>query len=428
MKYDECLQYLDRLGNEVLTMKFGLETIRRLLSQLGEPHRKYPSVLVAGTNGKGSVARFVGGILQACGYRTGLYTSPHLTDVKERIAVDGKPVSRDRFAEAFGRIVQEIRRLGLDHHPTYFETLTAAAFWRFSEDNVDAAVLEIGMGGRLDSTNVVDPTLSIITPISLDHEKSLGGTVAEIAVEKAGVIHPGRPVATAPQQPEALRVLRSRAESLGCRLLEVDPREIDRQAEPDGRYQVRYHGVQCRLQVLGARQAENAALAMAAAELLRQDGFELPSDGIAAGLSAVRPYAVLRKLLDRPALYIDGGHNPEAARAVAEFAARHTEAPRALVFGIMRDKQIGEILRTLKPLFETVFLTRVDSPRAAKLEELQAFDPDATVVPDPIEALRLARRKACTVVVTGSFYLAGEVASRIAELQLGAAPGGILRK
>ncbi len=410
MNYHECLAYLDRLGNEVLTMKFGLDAIRRLLSELGDPHLVHPSVLVAGTNAKGSVARFLGGILSAAGLRTGLYTSPHLIDVQERIAVDGSPIPADRFAAVFSEVVAAIAGMDLEFHPTYFETLTATAFLEFAQSRVEVAVLEIGMGGRLDSTNVVDPRVSVITPIGLDHQHVLGDTIAKIAAEKAGIIHRGRPVVMAGQDPVAAKVVRERARELGCQVTEVDRSELVSSPDEDGCHRIQYRGVQARLRVAGAHQAENAALAVLAAESLRLQGFPLPVEAIVAGLEGTPPYAAARKVATAPDLFIDGGHNPDAARSLARFLYRHTRPPRALVLGMMRDKQIGEFLTILRPCFDAIYLTRVDSPRAASLQELAGWEPSGIPCASPLEAVRRARSGGNTVVVTGSFYLAGEVA------------------
>ncbi len=413
MNYRECLDYLDRLGNEVLTMKFGLETMRLLLGRLGDPQLRYPSILVAGTNGKGSVARFLAAILSASGYRTGLYTSPHLVHVEERIAVDGRTIARDRFAAAFSRVSEAILSLGPPRHATYFETLTATAFAAFSEAEIDIAVLEIGMGGRLDSTNVVDPEVSVLTPIGLDHQHILGATVAEIAAEKAGIIHPGRPVVSAPQVPDAMRVVRARAEDLGSPLEVVDPSEIASQPTSDGRHRLAYRGRSARLRVFGRHQAENAALAILASDTLQSRGWILPKRSVEKGLSGVQPYAAPRRLRRDPDLFIDGGHNPDAARRLASFLLEHTQPPRALVLGMMRDKEIGEFVAVLRPAFETIYLTRIESERAATVEDLLGLVPDGRAEPDPLRAVQLASADARTVVVAGSFYLAGQVAARV---------------
>ncbi len=413
MDYPACLQYLDRLGNEVLTMKLGLDNIRRLLERLGDPHREYPTVLVAGTNGKGSTARFLASILHHGGYRTGLYTSPHLVDLRERISVDGRLISEGEFAADFTAVAEAIGDLGDEHHPTYFETLTATGFLHFSRRDVEVAVLEVGLGGRLDSTNVVLPKLSIVTPLGLDHTHLLGGTLREVAFEKGGIIHPRRPVVLAPQPGEAFEVLHDIAAERAAPLHRLRLEDVTEASSEDGRYGFRLDGRPYRLPLYGRHQVENAALALRAAGLLAEQGFQLDPDRFPAAVAAMRPYSVLRKLGDSPALFADGGHNREAAGRLREFVLEHTAEPRALVLGMMRDKPIEGVASVLTPGFQRVYLTRIDYPRAASLERLQEAVPDGLPVPDPMEALQQARKGSATVVVTGSLYLIGEVVGRL---------------
>ncbi len=418
MNYRDCLDYLNRLGNEVLTMKLGLENIQRLLALLGHPHLSCPCILIAGTNGKGSTARFLAALLHYSGYRTGLYTSPHLVDLRERIAVDGQLVSPGDFAAAFSEVTEAISRLAASHHPTYFETLTATAFLSFARQEVEVTVLEVGLGGRLDSTNVVLPHLSIITPVALDHTQVLGDTLEQIAGEKAGIIHPDRPVLLAPQHPAAGKVLEERARHLQAPLHHLDLAEVSGLESAGGCYTFRFRGQSFQLALPGRQQVENAALALRAAELLGQRGLQFRRERMGEAIAALEPYSVLRPLEDSPLLLIDGGHNPAAAERLREFLLEHTRTPRHLVLGMMRDKQIESVGSILAPCFDRVFLTRIDSPRAATLERLQEAIPEGIAIPDLWEALEAARPGAETVVVTGSFYLVGEVAGRLAGTPL----------
>ena len=216
MNYRESLHYLRQLGDEVLTMKFGLSTMRSLLAALGDPHRSYPAVLIAGTNGKGSVARFLGSILRADGICCGLFTSPHLIRVEERFRVDGESIPESDFANCLTEVVRTVRTLELPCHPTHFETLTALGFLYFARKRVSIAILEIGMGGRLDSTNVADPILSILTSIGYDHQKYLGNSLGEISREKAGILRPATPAIVAPQIPEVQTRLLSASREAGA--------------------------------------------------------------------------------------------------------------------------------------------------------------------------------------------------------------------
>ncbi len=407
MDYPQCLEYLNRLGNEVLTMKFGLDSIRRLADSLGNPHDKFKSVLVAGTNGKGSVARMLSSILQAGGLQVGLYTSPHVVSLRERFAVNGQSIDEATFARHFSRVISAIRQGGLPQHPTYFETLTAVAFLYFHEAELDLAVLEIGMGGRLDSTNIVDPLLSIIMPVGLDHQAQLGHTLSEIAGEKAGIIHPGRPVLAAPQQEEALRVIEARAAQHGSRLAVFEPGSIQICGFDEGRYSFRFRGTEYQLSMFGKHQVMNAAVAVEAARSI--EGIQVSEQASRDGVQGTYIPGRIDRVARDPDLFLDGGHNRDAAAALADFLAEHTVPPRALVFGMMRDKDAVEVASILRPLFSNIFLTPVDSPRAAPLEMLKRAFPEGIPVRDPAEGIERARQGTATVVVAGSFYLVGEV-------------------
>jgi len=407
MDYPECLEYLNRLGNEVLTMKFGLDSIRRLADSLGKPHEKFKAVLVAGTNGKGSVARMLSGILQAGGLRIGLYTSPHVVSLRERFAVNGQSIDERTFARHFSRVVSVIAQGGLPQHPTYFETLTAVAFLYFEEAGVDVAVLEIGMGGRLDSTNIVDPLLSIIMPIGLDHQAQLGNTLTEIAGEKAGIIHPGRPVLAAPQHEEALRVIEARASQHDSPLTVFDPDLVQIRGSDEGRYRFALRGTEYQLRMFGKHQVLNAAVAIEAARSI--DGIRVTEQACREGVQGAWMPGRIDRIARDPDVFLDGGHNRDAALVLAEFVVENTKQPRALVFGMMRDKDAVEVASILRPLFKTVFLTPIGSPRAAPLEMLKRAFPEGVAVCDAAEGIERARQGAATVVVAGSFYLVGEV-------------------
>jgi len=407
MDYDESVRYLERLGNEVLGMRFGLETIRGLLGSLGDPQNSFPSVVVAGTNGKGSVASFLANILSSAGFRTGLYLSPHVVRLEERFQINGQLISRPDLAACLSQVADVAAQT--NRQATYFETLTATAFLYFSKSAIDVAVLEVGMGGRLDSTNVVDPLLSIITPVGIDHQQQLGATIEQIAGEKAGIIHPSRPVLIAPQVPEAYRVLRSRAEEHGAPFYELNVNEIRVANAAGGRRLVTYHRVTAAPRLLGSHQGENASLAIRAAELLAPR-FVITTSAMAEGIERTEIPGRIQQISEKPLIFVDGGHNRQAATNLVRFVEADTPKPRALVFSMMRDKDIREVAEVLRPAFEKVFVSQMESPRAASLAQLLEAFPEATVVRSPSEALAEQKNSAVkTIVVFGSFYLAGEV-------------------
>jgi dihydrofolate synthase / folylpolyglutamate synthase len=416
MDYPECIAYLEKLGNEVLAMEFGLDNIRRVLDALGNPQQKYSSVLIAGTNGKGSVARFLSSVLTRGGYRTASYTSPHLVKLEERFVINNETIDPETFAQFFTRVVEAVGKAGIEFRPTYFETLTALAFLYFAAKEVDIAVLEVGMGGRLDSTNVVEPELSIITPIGLDHQKFLGATVEAIAGEKAGIIHPGRPVLISGQRPEARAVISREAAARGAPLMELENSAIKDVCSRDGRYSFRFRGIRCNLQVYGKHQVENAALAVQAAQFLNGAGFPLPADRIAAGISQATLEGRVQLIGSNPLVIVDGAHNRDAVQNLASFVREHTPPPRNLVFAMMRDKEIGLVLEILKPHFQKIYLTEIRSARSASLEELLQRLPEGIPVAESGEAFRQARLDARTVVVAGSFYLAGQILRPSADM------------
>jgi dihydrofolate synthase/folylpolyglutamate synthase len=413
MDFSECLDYLDRLGNEVLTMKFGLETTRVLLAALGDPHQDYPAILIAGTNGKGSVARFTSSVCRAAGIRTALFTSPHLVRLTERFQIDDSEISRDLFSRYFTQVVEMIEDLQLPVHPTFFEAITATALHFFSQEKVDLAVLEVGMGGRLDSTNVVDPVVSIITRIGLDHQQFLGHTLPEIAREKAGILRRRRPALSAPQRPQVRKALQEEALNKGTAIVEVAPDDVRILGSREGCYRFRYRDEDYRLSVPGAFQVYNAALAISAIDTLRGSGFRISSDAMRQGIHQTSFQGVIQVFRREPTVILDGGHNTDAAMALLDFLLAHTKGPRTLVFGSMQDKDISQVLRILTPQFERVYLTQFLSPRAASPDNLKGIYPQGEQFLDPLEAYQAALSSSETVVVSGSFHLLGEILGRL---------------
>ena len=415
MNYPDSVQFLYALGNEIKTAKLGLERVSRLLSALGDPHRMGGIIHVAGTNGKGSTCAMIESGLRAAGARTGLFTSPHLHAPTERIRLDGQPVSPERFTQAFDCVHAAAESLlesgAIDLHPTYFETVTAMAFVIFAEDNVDRAVLEVGLGGRLDATNVVQPELCAITPVDFDHEAFLGKSLSAIAAEKAGILKHGVPAVIAPQRPEAAQTLRARAEELGIEII-VPPEARD--LETNARGSVFTAGglrVECRL--AGLHQVDNALTAIAALQRLGT-----PPAAIQAGIAAARWPGRLELIPGQPDILLDGAHNPAGARALAAHLERFYAGRRiTLIYGAMRDKSVAEMAGILFPAASLVIVTAPKQARAAQAATLyDAVDhPNIQIAADIAQALDLAHAQGVEglIVITGSLFLVAEARERM---------------
>jgi dihydrofolate synthase/folylpolyglutamate synthase len=415
--YPDSVSFLYALGNEFKTIKFGLERITTVLDRLGRPHRACRFVHVAGTNGKGSTSAMIERALREHGVRTGLYTSPHLVEPTERIRVAGRPVSREEFAEAFDAVHEAAEQLlgagGIDMHPTYFETITAMAFLLFRRQGAEIVVLETGMGGRLDATNVVEPLLSVITPVDFDHERWLGDTIPKIASEKAGILKPRRPAVFARQRPEAREVLERRAREVEAPLADAAAWEArDLELHPGGsRFRAVSAGREMEIEcpLMGAHQVENALTAIAALDLLG-----VPPEAIRRGIAATRWPGRLEKVGERPLMLLDGAHNPAGAAALAAALRRFYSGRRIwMIFGAMRDKDLGVIGPLLFPLAAELIFVTLRQSRAYSAEEIRALGGEtrARTAGCAAEALRLAGAAAPgdVVVVTGSLYLVGEV-------------------
>jgi dihydrofolate synthase/folylpolyglutamate synthase len=414
------LQNLQRFG-----VKLGLQNIGAVLAACGDPQRRFPSVHVAGTNGKGSVCAMLASILKADGRRVGLYTSPHLADVRERIRIDGRSISAADFDRLLGRIRRTIERLlaagRLEAHPTYFEVLTILAFLYFAERKVDIAVLEVGMGGRFDATNIVTPMVSVITSISLDHREYLGHTVAAIAFEKAGIIKPGVPVVSGVERGAAAAVIRRRARELGAPLVRAFGRDGTLfAARTAGGFRFRYdfcgEPFAFRLKLRGRHQGENAAVAIAAARTLGCVWKPFDRRVILSGLAAAEWPGRLEAVGRRPLVLLDGAHNEDGARALAAYVRDFVGGPLVLIFAMLKDKAVGRAAGLLFPHPDMIVLTSIPSPRAASPEEIlkiaAPFRSKIRIEPDLRAAIALARSQAGskgTVLVAGSLYLIGEV-------------------
>lgn len=441
MNYAESLQALRKLGNELRGVKFDLETIEAVLGALGNPHRRVPSAIVAGTNGKGSTSAMLASIIRRAGLRTGLYTSPHLVRVNERIVVGGQEISDEDFAYAFTQVSDAASGLFaqgmMARQPSYFEMLTAAAFVHFARAGVEIAVLEVGMGGRLDATNVVEPLVSVITNVALDHEQYLGSTVEAIAVEKAGVIKPGCPAISGCENEAAAQVIRGRCRETGSNLLDLRRAAHISNVRPHGArysFDLELEGVQYRgmLPALAGRfQIKNAVAAVAAAHALRRQGMKIPAGAIEEGMSGAQWPGRLQAINERPLVLLDGAHNPAAAAELAGFIREQLHGRRIrLVYASMRDKAIENIASSLFPLAYAVYLTRPDVERAATAEEILARlhgqHGQVVVEPRPARALEIAVEASAeddVVIVAGSLFLVGAILEALENGLLVLQPG-----
>jgi dihydrofolate synthase/folylpolyglutamate synthase len=401
------LPYLFSL--EQFGIKLGLDTISMIVARLGHPERAFRSIHIAGTNGKGSVTAMVDAAIRAAGHRSARYTSPHLVDLAERFVIDGRPVGRDAMLAAVSDVRDAAESLRADGsltvQPTFFEVTTAVAFELFRRAGVDTAVLEVGLGGRLDSTNVVTPIATAITSIALDHEQYLGSTLAEIAAEKAGIIKPGVPIVIGDLAPEAVAVIERVAAERAA--------EVMRSSAADA--------AAFTLGLRGRHQIDNAAIAVRLLRLVNERGLAVPESAIASGLADPGwPGRLdLRRLADGRELLMDAAHNPAGAGALASYLRERQGAPLPLVFAAMRDKNIAGILAPLAPVIDSLVVTRASNPRSADPAAIaalaRAVAPSlaVTVAPSPADALVEAWRRSRTIVVAGSIFLLGDVLRQV---------------
>ena len=421
----ECRSYLEHL--ERFGIKLGLDNIRALLAAFDNPHLAYPCIHVAGTNGKGSVCAMLAEALGRNGLRVGIYTSPHLVRVEERIRVGGKIIPAAAFRRLASAIKERSEKLlagkGLEVPPTFFEVLTAIAMLYFREKKVDIAIFEVGMGGRFDATNVVTPLVSLITNIALDHQEYLGKTLGSIAFEKAGIIKPGVPVVTGTESPTALKVIRKRAKEEGAFLMRVHHDEMkiagakSRLArECPVEYRFGFDTFLFTPGMLGAHQAKNAVVALAALSVLHRIWRSLDKSKMVDGIENARWEGRLEIVARRPKVYLDGAHNEAGAVVLRSFIRNELRVKPVLVFAMMKDKAIGRAAKLLFPEAKKVILTSIPYARAAKPEEIaplaRPFAKKIVLEPSLERALALARRLAGpsgVVLVAGSLYLVGAV-------------------
>jgi dihydrofolate synthase/folylpolyglutamate synthase len=434
MTYEESVRYLFTLGRELASpqqasvTKFDLANISTLCERLGQPQRAFQSVHIAGTNGKGSTAAMLDSILRAAGLRTGLYTSPHLERIIERIRLDGREISDADFASTFTHIhkmIEELLAAGkLAAHPTFFECVTALAFDFFARAGVEFAVCEVGMGGRLDATNILVPEVAVITQIDFDHENYLGHSIEEIAAEKAGIIKPGARVVSAAEHLIARVVVRRRVAEQSAFLVEIENEfRIENITSRDGCFAFTTisndSGASIPLSVPlpGRFQVRNALTALAAARMLAERGAPVDDDAIARGMASTIWPGRLERIATQPEIYLDGAHNPSGAREIVVFWDANLAGRKIfLVYGALRDKAVDEIAGLLFPRASAVILTSpaqsraISAPVLAEMTGHHARQLD--VIPDPNLAFERALELASpddVIFVTGSLYLVGDL-------------------
>ena len=419
MQYKETLTYL--FGLQKFGIKFGLTNISHLLQLLGNPHERLKAIHIAGTNGKGSTAATLASIMQKAGYRVGLYTSPHLVYFTERIRINGREIDESKVVELTERIKFTVQSSELREELskiTFFEFTTAMAILYFMEEGVDIAVMETGMGGRLDATNVINPLVSIITNISIEHKEFLGDTIEAVAYEKGGIIKEGIPLITGVEQPSAFQVIEKICGEKGAPLYRL---WRDFSFLKKGANRLSYNGIDegfddLTLNLAGSHQFSNASMAIASVELLRENGFTISNEAIYGGLADVAWPGRLETVSQNPKIILDGAHNPAGAEALAKVIADELEFDRLfLILGIMADKDIEGIISPLASLADEVILSRPEyeraSPASALLPMAKKYNNNSTAFEALKEAIAYARSRAAVddlIIISGSLFTVGE--------------------
>ncbi len=418
MRYDEVLSRIESL--RVFGPRPGLERMKKLMARLQNPQEKLKFIHIAGTNGKGTTCELLASVLRSAGYRTGLFVSPHVSDFRERIQINGAMIPKDGLCSAAETVFPEAEKLAAEGYGiTEFELITAIALLWFALQSCDIVVLEVGLGGRLDATNVIScPLVSVITALSLDHTKILGDTIERIAVEKCGIIKPGGVTVCYPEQPPAaLEVIRQTCAERDNRLVLPSIQELSVEAMNLSGSDLRYHGMKMHLPFLGEHQVKNAAVALSVLESLESLGWRIPEPAYQAGFAAARLPARLEVLSRNPIVLLDGAHNPGGTAALAEAIRRYLPGKRvSAVMGMMEDKDVRTAVQNLAGLFTRVFATAPESSRAMPAEKLaelwNSLGTPAYPTEIAIDAFRMAIQGAGSeeaVVICGSLYLAGEL-------------------
>lgn len=410
MNFPETERYLYSLGNEVEAMKLGLENIRTVLAELGNPQDNYLKVQVAGTNGKGSVCAFLDSICRRAKIKTGLYTSPHLISITERVRIDGLDIGESEFARIATHIRETAERLlangSLQYRPTFFEQMTAIALVAFAEARVDLAILETGLGGRLDATTAANAEIAAITRIDLDHQEYLGDTIEQIAAEKAAIIHTNSRVVVLDQSPAVMSVVHLQCKNVSAKQLTTAELPVCDFGN-------------LKLGLLGDHQTENARVAMLVTEFLRED-FEINKDALTAGLASARHPG---RLEYHGRFLLDGAHNVGGAKALAEFIRENERRPITMIFAAMKDKRVADMLAELNPIVTRIIFTKATNSRSMSCDDLErALEPGSRIdllktenVGDAIVAASTVAKDKDVILIAGSLYLVGEARKIILE-------------
>ena len=432
-EYDTAVKWLYDL--QYFGMKLGLDNTRALLAELGNPHEKLRAIHVAGTNGKGSVCAFLTEILADAGMKVGTYTSPHLRDFGERICIDNFPMTREEVLRSINDIKPHVEKLASrGKQCTFFEATTCMAFRHFARRKADAAVIEVGMGGRLDSTNVLAPVLSVITNISLEHTQHLGDTVEKIAFEKAGIIKKGVPVVSAVEVPEARAVIEAKAKEMGAKLHQVSS-ECSFNIIESGMLGSRilfsamgkdYPELYVRL--AGEHQAVNSAAAIVAANVLSGEGFPIDDRNIVRGIQNTRWAARLQIIRRKPTVMLDATHNPGGAETLGLFVKKHLAKRRPImVFAMLEDKEVEPVIQTLEPLMSRTIVTQSSYERRMPASELASgFSGDVDIIdtlPDAIDRAMGLAGPEDTILITGSIFTAADALAHMDALRMREAVG-----
>ncbi len=426
MNYQEAWEFLDQL--QFFKIKLGLDSMNQFLERLGNPHQNLKCIHVGGTNGKGSVGATLCSILTAADYQTGFYTSPHLSSVRERFKIGNTYISKEDFA----RLIKKIHDVLDGSQITYFECTTTLALLWFAEQQVDCAILEVGMGGRLDATNVVTPLISLITNVSMDHEQYLGTTLAEVSTEKAGIIKPGIPVVSGVANDDSGKVIRQTCDERQAPLFLFD-REFSGSFNPADKSCWQYHGldgevlVDLPMALRGNYQVANTSLALAALQLLRQQGWKVSEEQIRTGLEQTFwPGRLELFRLSQEGeqvdprsnglnFLLDGAHNPAGVKALKHALRDFSRNRLILVWGAMNDKDLRVTLREIAPLADIIVFTRPESERSARTSQLKGSLPVAMhqkvvckeAVPAALQQARILAGSHDLICIAGSLYLVG---------------------
>lgn len=415
MNFQQSLEYLKKLT--IFGIKTGLNHTKTIAENIGNPQNFYPSILIGGTNGKGSTAAFIESILRESGFKTGLFTSPHLVDVRERIRINGKLISKNLFKESISEVKSTFEKLEkqmiIDESPTFFEVLTLAAFLSFKKEGIEVAVIEVGMGGKNDCTNILEPIVSAVTNVSFDHQQYLGKTLKEIAEEKSGIFRKNKIAIVGKTSKRTLNILKEKAADIGSKFFSLKDAEIRKNNKE---FEVAFEGNKIGFPpppLLGKHQIDNAALAVLVCEKLKEIGFRIFEESIKKGIKKCRWEGRIQKIMESPQTYIDGAHNIDGIKKLSHFV-RSLKGKKVLVFSALKDKPIKKMVKILEKDFDEIIFTRIEMKRGAKKEDFEKIfgEKKFLFVQEPVKALLKARKKAKengVVIACGSLYLVGAI-------------------